>query len=112
MFHEVCRGGRVIEGRPMFVLARTHAQGVLKAITVTCNLHRHDGMRCNKSLSLGVHFSEEEATRRIKAWCVAGLTLRDDDGSRQLHMDPSFFNPRTVPESELRSIDEMDALVS
>ena len=104
--------GRVIEGRPMFVLARTHAQGVLKAITVTCNLHRHDGMRCNKSLSLGVHFSEEEATRRIKAWCVAGLTLRDEDGSRQLHMDPSFFNPRTVPESELRSIDEMDALVS
>jgi len=103
--------GRVIDDRPMFVLARTYGRGVLKAITVTCNLHRHSGGRCNKSLSLGTHFSEEEAMRRIKAWCVAGLTLPNEDGSRQKHMDPAFYNPRTVPEGELKSIDELDALV-
>jgi hypothetical protein len=103
--------GRVIDDRPMFVLARTHQRGALKAITVTCNLHRRGGGRCNKSLSLGTHFSEEEAMRRVKAWCVAGLTLPDEDWARQHHMDPVFFNPRTVPEGELNSIDELDALV-
>ena len=49
--------------------------------------------------------------RRVKAWCVAGLAIPDGAGSRQLHMDPAFFNPRTVPEGELNSMDELDALV-
>ena len=49
--------------------------------------------------------------RRIKAWCVAGLTLPDEEGSRQRHMDPAFFNPRAVPEGELNSIDELDRCV-
>ena len=83
----------------------------MKSITVTCNVHRHGGMRCNKSLSLGAHFSEEEAVRRIKAWCVAGLSLPDADDARQLHMDLAFFNPRTVPVEELKCIHELDALV-
>ena len=104
--------GPSVDGRPMFLLARTHARGVLNAITVTCNLHRHGGMRCNKSLTLGAHFSEDEALRRIKAWCVAGLTVPDGDGARQLHMDPAFFNPRTVSGEELKSHEELDALVS
>ena len=103
--------GRVINGRPMFKLARTHDHGILTAITVTCNVHRHDGNRCNKSLSLGVHFTEAEAMRRIKAWCVAGLAIEDCEGARTWHMAPEFFCPRTVPESELKSMVELDALV-
>ena len=55
--------GRVVDGRPRFVIARTHADGEFKAVIVTCNLHRADGQRCNKSLNLGAHFTEEEATR-------------------------------------------------
>ena len=104
--------GRVINGRPLFVIARTHGQREFRAVTVTCNLHRADGQRCNKSLSLGSHFTEEEATRRIKEWCVAGMDLDDEAGARQIHMDPAFFNLRTKPLSELRSDEEFDALVS
>ena len=71
--------GRYIDGRPLFAIARTYDHGVFKAVTVTCNLHRADGQRCNKSLSLGTHFTEEEATRRIKEWCVAGMALKDEE---------------------------------
>ena len=104
--------GRVIDGRPLFVIARTHEQGEFKAVTVTCNLHRADGQRCNKSLSLGTHFTEEEATRRIKEWCVAGMDLNDEAGARQTQMDPMFCNLRAMSLSELRSDEELDALVS
>ena len=96
--------GRAIDdGRPSFVIARAFDHGVFKAVTVTCNLHRVDGQRCNKSLSLGTHFTEEEATRRIKEWCVAGMALKDEAGAMQTHMDPMFCNLRTMPLSELRS---------
>ena len=94
------------------MIARTHEQGELKAITVTCNRHRVDGERCNKSLSLGSHFTEEEATLRTKEWCVAGMALADEAGARQVHMDPQFFNPRTMPVGDLRSDEELEALVS
>ena len=72
--------GREVDGRQRFVLARTHERGELAAITVTCNVHRADGRRCNKHLSLGVHFSEEEATRRIMEWCIRGLEIPDEPG--------------------------------
>ena len=104
--------GRVIDGRPCFVIARTHERGELKAITVTCHLHRADGQRCNKSLTLGSHFTEAEATLRIKEWCVAGMVLADEPGARQAHMDPMFCNPRTMPVSELRRDEVLEALVS
>ena len=104
--------GRVIDGRPRFVIARTHAEGEFKAVTVTCNLHRADGQRCNKSLSLGTHFTEEEATRRIKEWCVAGMALNDEPGARRNHMDPTFCNVRAMPLSEVRSEAELDALAA
>ena len=100
------------DGRPLFMLAKTHKFGSLCAITVTCNLHVHSGRRCNKSLTLGACFSEEEALWRIKAWCVAGLGLPDSDDARQLHMDPAFFNPRTVATEELQSLEELNALVN
>ena len=104
--------GRSGDGRPMFVLAKTPKNGSLYAITVTCNLHVHRGKRCNKSLTLGACFSEEEALWRIKAWCVAGLGLPDGDHARQRHMDPAFFNPRTVATGELQSLEEMSTLVN
>ena len=91
---------------------KTPKNGSLYAITVTCNLHVHRGKRCNKSLTLGACFSEEEALWRIKAWCVAGLGLPDGDHARQRHMDPAFFNPRTVATGELQSLEEMSALVN
>ena len=104
--------GRFADGRPKFVLARTHASGSLKAITVTCHLHVHSGVRCNKSLTLGACFSEADAFRRVKAWCIAGLSVPEGDDARQMHMDPAFFNPRTVATEELQSLEEMDALVN
>ena len=100
------------DGRPLFMLANTYKFGSLSAITVTCNLHVHSGRRCNKSLTLGACFSEEEALWRIKAWCVAGLRWPDGDDARQLHMDPAFFNPRTVATEELQSLEELNALVN
>ena len=102
----------MIDGRPCFVIARTHERGELKAITVTCHLHRADGQRCNKSLTLGSHFTEAEATLRIKEWCVAGMVLADEPGARQAHMDPMCCNPRTMPVSELRRDEVLEALVS
>ena len=102
--------GRVIDGRPLFLIARTHGQGEFKAVTVTCNLHRADGQRCNKSLSLGTHFTEEEATRRIKEWCVRGMALNDVPGARRKHMDNEFCDLRALP--FVRSDEQLNALVS
>ena len=104
--------GDLEDGHPMFVLAKTHKNGCLSAITAACNLHVHSGKRCNKSLTLGACFSEQDAMRRIKAWCVAGLSLPDGDDARQLHMDPAFYNPRTVATEELQSLEELDELVN
>ena len=102
--------GQGRDGEPLFVLARTHDGGYLKAITVTCNLHRTGG-RCNKSLSLGVHFTEEEATHRIKEWCVRGMVIPESEGAKQAHMDPAFCNPRFLGVEDLRSLAELDAAV-
>lgn len=49
---------------------------------------------------------------RIKAWCVAGLEIADGDGARLQHMDPRFFDPRRVHTDELRSLEELNALVN
>ena len=104
--------GKSEAGRPLFVLAPAYKNGSLSAVTVTCNLHVRDGRRCNKSLTLGACFSEDEARWRIKAWCVAGLDLPDGDGARQTHMDPTFFNPRAVDVADLKSQEELDVLVN
>ena len=103
--------GRERHGRPPFVIARTHADGLLKAITVTCNLHHVDG-RCNKSLSLGVHFTEAEAVHRIKEWCVRGMQIPDGAGAKQRHMDPANCNPRLMGAEDLRSLEELEAAVA
>ena len=81
--------------RSRFVLARVAPRGVFKAWSVTCNLHKADGQRCNKSLSMGSGFTSEEARRRIKEWCVRGLTIPDTPGGKAAHMDknPRFFAP-------------------
>ena len=104
--------GRASDGSPLFLLAKTRTGLPGCAITVTCRLHVHGRARCNKSLSLGDCFTEEEAMWRIKAWCVAGLGIADGDGARLQHMDPRFFDPRRVRTDELRSLEELDALVN
>ena len=104
--------GRATDGSPLFLLAKNRAGTPGEAITVTCKLHVHGRARCNKSLSLGGCFTEEEATWRIKAWCVAGLDIADGDDARRRHMDPHFFDPRHVPREQLRSLQELDARVN
>lgn len=105
-------GGRVPRGTPWgrggkFVIAHTHRGRVLEAITVTCLAHTK-GDRCNKSLTLGSDFTEQQAVSRIKEWCIRGLQFADIPGSRADHMS---LNPRKFPECEVRSEQALDALV-
>ena len=95
---EPWRGEPWVEGGP-FVLAR----GPL-CWSVTCRVHRADGLRCNKSLNLGTLFSDEEAKARIKEWCVRGLSIPDAPGGKNAHMhvNPRDFEPGSVArESDL-----------
>ncbi|MCP4242727.1 MAG: hypothetical protein GY772_19395 [bacterium] len=98
-------------GRNRFHLARTYRFGELESITVTCLLHVSEGRRCNKNLSLGaaLRFTEEEATQRIKEWCVRGLLIEDGPRARAAHM---ALQPRSWPHSEVRTVPELDALSS
>jgi hypothetical protein len=96
-------------GRGRFIIARTHRAGELQAVTVTCLLHSSDNARCNKNLNLGSIFSEEEATRRIKEWCVRGLDIPAADGARELHMHGKG-RPRFYSDAELRSQADLEAL--
>jgi hypothetical protein len=96
-------------GRGRFIIARTHRAGELQAVTVTCLLHSSDNARCNKNLNLGSIFSEEEATRRIKEWCVRGLDIPAADGARELHMYGQG-RPRFYSDAELRSQADLEAL--
>ena len=96
-------------GRGRFILARTHRAGELQAVTVTCLLHTSENGRCNKNLNLGVIFSEADATRRIKEWCVRGLDIPAADGAREIHMS-GRGRPRLYSDAELRSEAELEAL--
>ena len=92
-----------------FWIASTHRQGEFIVVTVTCLLHRHDGERCNKSLSLGSEFTEVEATSRIQEWCARGLEIPDRAGARTMHMN---LNPRRWGAAEIRPTAELLALVN
>jgi len=96
-------------GRGRFILAGTHRAGELQAVTVTCLLHGSENARCNTNLTLGSIFSEEEATRRIKEWCVRGLDIPAADGARDLHMH-GRGRPRFYSDAELRSEADLEAL--
>jgi hypothetical protein len=103
----VARGQPWAKGR--FILARTHRAGELHAVTVTCLLHGSENARCNKNLNMGSTFSEAEATRRIKEWCIRGLDIPAADGAREIHMY-GRGKPRAYSDAELRSEAELDAL--
>ena len=107
MAEGIPRGEGWARGR--FVLARTHLRGKLNAVIVTCKLHSKPNERCNKSLTVGPFFSEEEATQRIKEWCIRGLDIGRFDGDRELHMKHRG-DPRTYTGAGLRSEAELDAL--
>ena len=105
-------GGRVPRGTPWgrhgkFVLAHTHRSGMLEAITVTCLVHTQ-GERCNKSLTLGTDFTEQQAVARIKEWCVRGLQIPDSPEARPAHM---AIVPRKFPDREVRSEQALDSEV-
>ena len=76
---------------------------------MTCLLHKADGERCNKSLTLGDVFSEAEATHRIKEWCARGLLIPDRVGSKMEHMD---HKPREFRAAEIRPLDALERLVN
>ena len=92
---------------PVFIIAGAYRSGSLEAVTCTCKLHTRSG-RCNKSLTLGVQFTEEEATLRIKEWCARGLDIADSDKARSEHM---AINPRNFRASDVRNAAELDRLV-
>ena len=96
-------------GRGRFILARTHRAGGLQAVTVTCLLHTSENARCNTNLNFGFIFSEADATRRIKEWCVRGLDIPAADGAREIHMS-GRGRPRLYSDAELRSEAELEAL--
>ena len=81
----------------------------LRTVSVTCHLHSSKGKRGNKNLDLGTIFSQEEATRRIKEWCVRGLDIPASPEGREVHMK-GRGNPRHYTEVELHSEAEYDAL--
>ena len=105
--------GRVPRGEPWgrgsFIIARTHRDGELQSVTVTCLLHAAEGQRCNKNLNLGSIFAEAGCTQRIQEWCIRGLSIADGDGARAEHM---ASNPRRYSVDEVRSSAELEALAN
>jgi len=55
-------------------------------MTATCRLHTADGKRCNHNLTLGSTFTLEQATHRIKQWCIEGKRIADVPGGKADHM--------------------------
>ena len=100
---------RLARGVPcgQFIIAGAHRRGTLEAVTCTCLLHKQ-GDRCNKSLTLGYMYTEEEAIMRIKEWCARGLDIEDSATARKEHM---AINPRNFRVSDLRSVAELERLV-
>ena len=92
----------------LFTLASVHPGGVITAWSATCRRHQSDGHRCNTSLTFGEVFSEDEAKRRIKRWCLQGLEIPDEAGGRDRHMK---INPRRFRASDVGTHEELDRAV-
>jgi hypothetical protein len=106
------RGGHQREEREepwgeCFKMAPVHPEGgPLTAFSATCLIHTADNSRCNKSLNLGARFGLDEAQRRIKKWCLDGVAIANEAGSKALHMQD---NPRSYSEGDVPlEHDEMD----
>ena len=85
------------------VLAEVHPEGGdLGSWSCTCSLHKLEGMRCNKSLTVGGRqgFTSAQARHRIKYWPSKGYFTEDGLGAKKKHMD---IDPGEIHEDELIS---------
>ena len=92
-------------GRQKFPLAVVASGGLIKAWSARCNIHKHDGERCNKRLNMGEVFTSDEARRRIKEWCMRGVAIPDGPGGRAEHMR---IQPRNFAPGEVRTEAALD----
>ena len=87
-----------------FILAETTRNGVVIAVTVTCNYPACEGRRCNKWIIVGGTNNHGEdmdinaAEHRIKEWCVRGYDIPDGANAVKDHMKP---RPRNWRASDL-----------
>ena len=97
-----------------FLIAETTRDGVIQAVTVTCNLHTCEGRRCNKWVGVGGTNSHGEdmdiaaAEHRIKEWCVRGYDIQDGECAVKEHMKP---RPRNWRASDLRPLETLEGLI-
>ena len=91
-----------------FAIARTRRHGSLVALTVTCKFHKCEG-RCNQWVTLNDEMSEAEAERRLKEWCLRGMSIVDNLGARKQHMDDKC---KKYPISEVRSVEVLNAIAA
>ena len=70
-----------------FWIAKTYRHGEFKAVTATCKHHQREGHRCNQWVTVNDSMDAAEAERRLKEWCVRGMSIPDAPGSRRSHMD-------------------------
>ena len=77
-------------------------RGAVQKYSARCKLHSGS---CNKTLTLGEVFSEDDARHRLKQWCIRGFSIPDDqEGTgKLLHMgkDPRFFPVSDLTEADL-----------
>ena len=92
-----------------WVLADTTKYGLLISKTATCLLHRCEGKRCNKWISISDALDADGAEHRLKEWAIRGKDIPDGPGARDRHMNPPNTSaPRTWKLEDLRSVAELD----
>ena len=69
-----------------WVIADTDKYGQLTAKTATCLLHRCDGLRCNKWVTISDALDADGAEHRLKEWAIRGKAIDDLPGGRERHM--------------------------
>ena len=92
---------------PDFVIAETTRHGEVVAVTVTCNVHKCAGTRCNKWITIGESMDIAAAEHRIKEWCVRGYDIADDADGVKTHMKP---RPRNWKDSDLRPLAQLEEI--
>ena len=87
-------------------MAQVATLGIVKSWSATCGLHKAEGLRCNKTFNMGTEFTDEQARRRIKEWCLRGAIIPNEHGGRKTHMD---IKPRTFLDAQVRSEADLNA---
>ena len=96
---------------PDFVIAETTRHGEVVAVTVTCNVHKCAGTRCNKWITIGESMDIAAAEHRIKEWCVRGYDIPDDADGVKTHMKASCLSrPRNWKDSDLRPLAQLEEI--